>query len=335
MKARGLNSVTGQLGRGLLSQRADVKQLEEAKKRLEVELEEVKSQLERDGYTSVAQMRKYNTLIQAQARELSHLRQRMREGQGVCHILTQHLGDTTKAFEELLRANDIDYYMGQSFREQLAQSTALAQRVVTKISGRKERLPITELQQKDKIIESLHTKLQQRPETPSSCHALSETTDHSDRTSLVSDEYQTNEDLELCSDLDAREYHEEHRLRQTGLGSEPDGIVAFNLSVCLTSSLSRVGEYYNILMYYCLSLGVNLIEEHLREVRCLRQRLEESIRTNERLRQQLEEKLATTGLTPKSNSSFFVRNYMMSIFLSRSPNKHLYSGTGHSHSTVQ
>lgn len=29
--------------------------------------------------------------------------------------------------------------MGQSFREQLAQSTALAQRVVTKISGRKER----------------------------------------------------------------------------------------------------------------------------------------------------------------------------------------------------
>lgn len=33
--------------------------------------------------------------------------------------------------------------MGQSFREQLAQSTALAQRVVTKISGRKEPLPLT------------------------------------------------------------------------------------------------------------------------------------------------------------------------------------------------
>lgn len=119
--------------------------------------------------------RKYNSLIQTQARELSHLRQRMREGQGVCHILTQNLGDTTKvqrtllhepsyplnhvlsgskqcvmwifnilqAFEELLRANDIDYYMGQSFREQLAQNTALAQRVVTKISGRKEHLLYT------------------------------------------------------------------------------------------------------------------------------------------------------------------------------------------------
>lgn len=79
---------------------------------------------------------KFDTLIQAQARELSHLRQRMREGRGVCHILTQHLGDTTKAFEELLRSNDIDYYMGQSFRDQLSQSISLAQRVSTKISGR-------------------------------------------------------------------------------------------------------------------------------------------------------------------------------------------------------
>ena len=79
---------------------------------------------------------KFDSLIKAQARELSHLRQRQREGRGVCNILTQHLGDTTKAFEELLRANDIDYYMGQSFREQLAQSSALAQRVSAKISGR-------------------------------------------------------------------------------------------------------------------------------------------------------------------------------------------------------
>ncbi|XP_008280462.1 myomegalin-like isoform X2 [Stegastes partitus] len=409
---------------------------------------------------------KYNTLIQAQARELSHLRQRMREGQGVCHILTQHLGDTTKAFEELLRANDIDYYMGQSFREQLAQSTALAQRVVTKISGREraqshddktghELLALRlskELQQKDKIIESLHTKLQQRPETPSSCHALSETTDQSDRTSLVSDEYQTNEDLELCSDLDAREYHEEHRLRQTGLGSEPDvrpfippppphhrflksssscPNMLCSATVSLTSQSSRAllsapvsslsipsgpdvwgyevtsdprpralsviavrpeldtlykqmneqnrgftvphdkalftvspgaHNQHDLSSYSQLShhafqqyqlggipeghslqsdsglvtggplwdvenlvqpvggysgssghqpgssqAGVNLIEEHLREVRCLRQRLEESIRTNERLRQQLEEKLATTGRDGGAPTNIYIQ----------------------------
>ncbi|XP_016298437.1 myomegalin-like [Sinocyclocheilus anshuiensis] len=161
---------------------------------------------------------KYNTLIQAQARELSHLRQKMREGQGICHILTQHLSDTTKAFEELLRANDIDYYMGQSFREQLSQSSSLAHRVSTKISGRDrseqqddktghELLALRlskELQHKDQIIESLHTQLQQRLATPCSSHAPSETTDQSDCTSFGSNERgSTNEDVDLCSDMDA------------------------------------------------------------------------------------------------------------------------------------
>ncbi|XP_058611168.1 myomegalin isoform X4 [Onychostoma macrolepis] len=174
---------------------------------------------------------KFDTLIQAQARELSHLRQRMREGRGVCHILTQHLGDTTKTFEELLRSNDIDYYMGQSFRDQLSQSISLAQRVSTKISGRDhsevpddksghELLAIRlskELQQKDKLIESLRSKLdqQQRSDTPTSSHALSVATDQSDRTSFVSDDHgSTNEDLELCSELDAAsEYGQEEAAR--------------------------------------------------------------------------------------------------------------------------
>ncbi|XP_062858129.1 myomegalin isoform X2 [Trichomycterus rosablanca] len=161
-----------------------------------------------------------DTLIQAQARELSHLRQRMREGRSVCHVLTQHLGDTTKAFEELLRANDIDYYMGESFRDQLAQSSSLAQRVAAKISSRDysevpddktghELLAIRlskELQQKDKLIESLRSKLEQqqpRSDTPASSHVLSEASDQSDHTSFVRDEQDyTNEDLDLCSELD-------------------------------------------------------------------------------------------------------------------------------------
>jgi len=57
-------------------------------------------------------------------------------------IPTQILSNV-QAFEELLRANDIDYYMGQSFRQQLSQNSALAQRVLAKISGRKEHLPIS------------------------------------------------------------------------------------------------------------------------------------------------------------------------------------------------
>ncbi|XP_051944199.1 myomegalin-like [Hippocampus zosterae] len=339
---------------------------------------------------------KYNSLIQAQARELSHLRQRMREGEGVSHILTQHLADTTKAFEELLRANDVDYYMGQSFREQLSQSTALAQRLLIKLTGRVES-PVDktghellamqlskELQQKDQIIESLHNKLQHRPETPSSCQALSETTDPSDRTSLVSDECQTNEDLDLCSELDAGDYRDQDEQRQ----SEPDahssipppsrghlqssfscpgmlfsasgGLTAPSLkaplSIPFSSSFDLSG--YSQLPHHAFpqyqlggipeghslksgsgmltgggtfwdlsnvtapmgdSSGIpgpflennqtrpNLIEEHLREVRCLRQRLEESIRTNERLRQQLEEKLANPGRDGGAATNIYIQ----------------------------
>ncbi|KAJ8357205.1 hypothetical protein SKAU_G00199990 [Synaphobranchus kaupii] len=420
---------------------------------------------------------KYNTLIQAQARELSHLRQALREGRGVCHILSQHLGDTTKAFEELLRANDIDYYMGQSFRQQLAQSIALAQRVGTKISGwdnselhddkmGHELLALRlskELQQKDKIIESLHTKLQQHADTPSSGHALSETTDQSDRTSFVSDEQgSTNEDLELCSDMDGpSEYVPEERSRRAGhvrTGADPppkngtpslhivipspttashgvqsstscpsmpctphspvkaqvqEGLYPGPVSSSLPVSLTRycpdltpfdphsplmgpggfslgdihqelqivqkeLGESFSVPHIKALSdfspgsqsylepssyrpqshqafhqpqlsstdsssknsalweathaslpvrvgaygtissgssgyrsgtsyTGADLIEEHLREIRALRQQLEDSIRTNERLRQQLEDRLASVGRVNGAPTNIYIQ----------------------------
>uniref|UniRef100_A0AAV2JUR3 Centrosomin N-terminal motif 1 domain-containing protein n=1 Tax=Knipowitschia caucasica TaxID=637954 RepID=A0AAV2JUR3_KNICA len=336
---------------------------------------------------------KYNSLIQAQARELSHLRQRIREGQGVCHILTQHLGDTTKTFEELLRSNDIDYYMGQSFREQLAQSTSLAQRVVLKISGRdcsencddKTATLLAlrlskELQQKDKIIESLHSKLQQRADTPSSCHALSETTDQSDRTSMLSDEFRGTEDLDLCSEVDRQEYHEEHRLplgrfaseqsaslpqylpsthapgdwgkkpssascprslsvsaaqpdvlyeqrrgsfssglnygqhshlalQQRQLGIQKDsGLATGGLLWEIESKAQPIGSYSGLTENPANNgAGMRLIEEHLQEVKCLRQRLEESIQTNEKLRQQLEEKLASTGREGGAATNIYIQ----------------------------
>ncbi|XP_029474121.1 myomegalin isoform X3 [Rhinatrema bivittatum] len=158
---------------------------------------------------------RYDSLIQAQARELSHLRQKIREGRGVCHILTQHLGDTIKSFEELLRANDIDYYMGQSFREQLAKGSQLAERLTGKLNRRElsdvddrsghELLALRlskELQQKDKIIEDLQAKLQVPSMTSSSSRAISES-DPSDHTSFVSDDQvSTNDDLDMCSDVD-------------------------------------------------------------------------------------------------------------------------------------
>ncbi|XP_065811624.1 myomegalin isoform X2 [Labrus bergylta] len=396
---------------------------------------------------------KFDTLIQAQARELSHLRQRLREGRGVCNILTQHLGDTTKAFEELLRANDIDYYMGQSFREQLAQSGALAQRVGAKISGRDhtedpdektELLAIRlskELQQKDKVIESLRAKLNQhhthhhphRSDTPCSGRALSDTTDQSDdRISYVSDERcSPNEDLELCSDVDAAselgqketqtslssarlstapvftfqpplssshtqrvplplhphptplrssyqggggagfslaEVHQELQMLQRQLGDterfstpqskplqgfpfahqQPDSSSFLPLSfhgyqpspfssatsssleasmamkagasllessalwdmgygprpVRLGADLSSGSSGYQS---GTSNTGSDLMKEHLREIRSLRQRLEDSIQTNDRLRQQLEEKLARTTTEKGAPTNIYIQ----------------------------
>ncbi|KAL1281170.1 hypothetical protein QQF64_015770 [Cirrhinus molitorella] len=347
---------------------------------------------------------KYNTLIQAQARELSHLRQKMREGRGICHILTQHLSDTTKAFEELLRANDIDYYMGQSFREQLSQSSSLAQRVSTKISGRDrseqqddktghELLALRlskELQHKDQIIESLHTQLQQRPDTPCSSHAPSETTDQSDCTSFVSDERgSTNEDADLCSDMDAAsEFAQEPRPKDRGVFtglltssqpliqtqswsahsnpmtfapltrpeperrtltvpaqrrppmrtfSAPHSLSSYQLTAHTPHSIDYAPVSHHALgsgaqtdvlwdmqnmiqsargfdgsSYYQSGnsqSGVDVIEEHLREIRSLRQRLEDSIRTNERLRQQLEGRLSTAARDTVAPTNIFIQSH--------------------------
>ncbi|XP_074523720.1 myomegalin isoform X2 [Halichoeres trimaculatus] len=329
---------------------------------------------------------KFDSLIKAQARELSHLRQRLREGRGVCNILTQHLGDTTKAFEELLRANDIDYYMGQSFREQLAQSGALAQRVSAKISSRDhaedpdektELLAIRlskELQQKDKVIESLRAKLNQhhnhhhphRSDTPCSSHALSDTTDQSDRISYVSDEHGSiNEDLELCSDVDAvSELGQKETQSSAKLGtgfstpqSKPlqgfsfahqppdsssflplsfhgyqpspfssaasgslDGAMKAGASLLESSALwdmaygprpVRLGADLSSgssgYQSGASNTGSDLMKEHLKEIRSLRQRLEDSIQTNDRLRQQLEERLARTATEKGAPTNIYIQ----------------------------
>ncbi|XP_024909983.1 myomegalin isoform X12 [Cynoglossus semilaevis] len=336
----------------------------------------------------VGQPSKLDSLIQAQARELSHLRQRLREGRSVCNILTQHLGDTTKAFEELLRANDIDYYMGQSFRDQLAQSSSLAQRVGAKISGRDhaedpeektELLAIRlskELQQKDKVIESLRAKLNQqhhhlhdqgsshRSDTPCSSHALSDATDQSDRISYISDERgSTNEDLELCSELDAaNEISPEdtpgssrvstgfstpqskplrgfpftpqqsnpsaflplsfHGYQPSPFTSSLDGTLAMKAGSSLLESSAlwdmaydprsgRLGANLSSGSSGYQSAvnppGSDLMQEHLREVRGLRQRLEDSIQTNDRLRQKLEDRLAHTPSEKGAPTNIYIQ----------------------------
>ncbi|XP_074007325.1 myomegalin isoform X1 [Numenius arquata] len=348
---------------------------------------------------------KYDCLIQAQARELSHLRQMLREGRGVSHSLAQHLRDALRSFEDLLRGTDIDYYLGQGFREQLAQGRQLAERLSDKLGTRDQQdgedktshellaLRLSrELQEKEKVIESLEAKLQERCESPGSSRPPSESSRSATSTSFMS------EGLEPCSDGDAAsecsQCHEEPA-RLTGLhfdslskpvnaplpasaprfppflpAGPPPPAVPPLLGCCGTpicslaeaqqelqvlqrqlgesvmlpmapakptaplgpfgegskapASLCRHGALQNLAdipgatktrtlwditppsrtLYGALPsgypsnqklTGADLLEEHLVEIRSLRQRLEESICTNDRLREQLERRLASTG----------------------------------------
>ncbi|XP_077038031.1 myomegalin isoform X8 [Agelaius phoeniceus] len=343
---------------------------------------------------------KYNSLIQAQARELSHLRQVLREGRGLSRSLAQHLRDAVRSFEDLLRGTDIDYYLGQGFREQLAQGRHLAERLSDKLGIRDrqdgedktshellaQRLS-RELQEKEKVIESLEVKLQERSESPGSSCPPSESSHSASSSSF------TSEGLEPCSDGDAAsEYSQCHEepAQHTGLhfdslsqpASAPLPALAPGLSpflpagpppaaappllgccgnsVCSLAEAQQelqvlrrqLGESVTLpmapakptvplgpfgegskapasfcrhgalqgpaelphglwdvpppgqLLYGALPpgypcgqklTGADLLEEHLVEIRNLRQRLEESICTNDRLREQLERRLAGKG----------------------------------------
>ncbi|XP_062353720.1 LOW QUALITY PROTEIN: putative neuroblastoma breakpoint family member 8 [Cinclus cinclus] len=368
---------------------------------------------------------KYNSLIQAQARELSHLRQMLREGRGVSRSLAQHLQDALRSFEDLLRGTDIDYYLGQGFREQLAQGRQLAERLSDKLGIRDRQdgedktsheLLTQRLSRelKEKVIESLEVKLQERSESPGSSCPPSESSHSASSSSF------TSEGLELCSDGDAAsEYSQCHEepAQHAGLHFDslsnpvsaplpalapglspflpagPPPSVAPPLLGCCGNSVCSLAEAQQELQVLqrqlgesvtlpvapakptvplgpfgegskapasfcphgalqgltefpratdsralwdvplpgqllCRALplgypsgqkltGADLLEEHLVEIRNLRQRLEESICTNDRLREQLERRLASTGKASGLSSDFYAQTPELGLQLGR------------------
>ncbi|XP_065751697.1 myomegalin isoform X15 [Phocoena phocoena] len=305
---------------------------------------------------------KYDSLIQDQARELSYLRQKIREGRGICYLLTQHAKDTVKSFEDLLRSNDIDYYLGQSFREQLAQGSQLTERLTSKLSTKDHKSekdqaglePLAlrlskELQEKEKVIEVLQATLDARSLTPSSSRALSDSHRSPSSSSFSSDE------PEACSDMDiASEYthYEEKKASPSHSGvsnvhpASPATLPTNHLEASSshylspaqplsplrgTIELGRIldpgylgsrgqwdmmrpqkgslsGEPSSGSSMYQLNskpTGTDLLEEHLGEIRNLRQRLEESICINDRLREQLEHRLSSTARGSGPTSNFY------------------------------
>uniref|UniRef100_A0A8C9F1B2 Phosphodiesterase 4D interacting protein n=1 Tax=Pavo cristatus TaxID=9049 RepID=A0A8C9F1B2_PAVCR len=354
---------------------------------------------------------KYNSLIQAQARELSHLRQTLREGRGVSRSLVQHLRDALRSFEELLRSTDIDYCLGQGFREQLAQGRQLAERLSDKLGTRDrqdgedksmhELLALRlsrELQEKEKVIESLEAKLQERCESPGSSRPPSESSCSATSTSFVSDVLEPCSDGEAvsecsqCPEEPARlpglhfdslsksksaplpalapthsflptglpvplgccgthacslaEAQQELQVLQRQLGESvtlPTAKPTASLgpfgegskpaaSLCQHGALQSLskppslwdvpaaGRLYGTLPSGCPGsqklTGADLLEEHLVEIRSLRQRLEESICTNDRLREQLERRLASTSKASGLPSDVYAQGPELGLQLS-------------------
>ncbi|XP_020374103.2 myomegalin-like isoform X4 [Rhincodon typus] len=118
-----------------------VQKLKEQMEQLEDQLQKEKSKNEelqdqlhhlQTKLTAPSPSQKYDSLVQSQARELSHLRQQIKESFHICTLHHQTVVDLTKGFEELLQASDVDYYVGEAFRDLLNQSLRLVETLENK-----------------------------------------------------------------------------------------------------------------------------------------------------------------------------------------------------------
>lgn len=74
-------------------------------------------------------LHRLDSLVQSQARELSQLRQQIKESRRLGALQRQQLEELGKAFKELLQASEVDYYMGEAVKEQLDKSLGILDRL--------------------------------------------------------------------------------------------------------------------------------------------------------------------------------------------------------------
>uniref|UniRef100_A0A4X1UW36 CDK5 regulatory subunit-associated protein 2 n=1 Tax=Sus scrofa TaxID=9823 RepID=A0A4X1UW36_PIG len=121
---------------------------------------------------------RYDSLVQAQARELSVQRQQIKDSHGICVAYRQHMTAMIKAFEELLQASDVDCYVAEGFQEQLNQCAELVEQLEKLFlkgkSGEVEMNTQKELRERteEDNLSSQHT-LPESP-APSASHAPSD-----------------------------------------------------------------------------------------------------------------------------------------------------------------
>ncbi|KAM6243875.1 CDK5 regulatory subunit-associated protein 2 isoform 2-T2 [Porphyrio hochstetteri] len=135
---------------------------------------------------------KYDSLVHSQAQEFFQ-RQQMREICSGCVSYHQHLTSLIKAFEELLQASDVDYYVAEGFREQLNQSVLLFEKLERKfLCGESIGAEVTvlyELAQRDNEKNTaMYQQLKDESPVPSALQSLSDF-DLSEKSSLGSPEH--------------------------------------------------------------------------------------------------------------------------------------------------
>ncbi|XP_068887627.1 CDK5 regulatory subunit-associated protein 2 isoform X2 [Aphelocoma coerulescens] len=136
---------------------------------------------------------KYDSLVHSQVRELSFQCQQIKEIRYGCVTYHEHLTSLVKAFEELLQASDVDYYIAEGFREQLNQSVLLFEKLEMKfLYGESIGTEVTilyELAQRDNEKNAtMYQHLQGESPVPSAVHSSSDF-DLSEKSPLGSPEH--------------------------------------------------------------------------------------------------------------------------------------------------
>lgn len=67
--------------------------------------------------------------MQSQARELSQLRQQIKESRKLGALHRRQLEELNQAFKELLQGSEVDHYMGEVVKEQLDKSLSIVERL--------------------------------------------------------------------------------------------------------------------------------------------------------------------------------------------------------------
>eukprot|EP00063_Salmo_salar_P022730 XP_013997565.1 PREDICTED: myomegalin-like isoform X5 [Salmo salar] len=168
-----------------------------------------------------------DSLVQSQARELSQLRRQIQESRGLGALHRMQLEKLSQAFEELLQASDVDYYVEEVFREQLDKSLGVLERLEGRLEKGDAQLDnedgaalelaqrlSKELQEKTRLVQSLQIQL--RGQTPSSHH--SSDSDLSDRVSnQATASYHNSPTLPACSKLHGNQDY--HAMKESNGGS--------------------------------------------------------------------------------------------------------------------